>query len=439
MAGRREYDDGYTRRRNESCGGGRGRDDRERDYHGNYERREDRRFEEVGREDRPRNEEERGRQPAGMEISFERRFEPGGSSGRPPLICYGCKVVGHYHNDCWRFWTNEETRRRMEADGYQCPPEFARRGRSVSPRQQKLVHLKRSPSEEPRTSSRLDDLGKTVATMKDFVDLEMARREVKEQKKREKELAKQREEEEQATVEQARRIKEQREMKKLEKQKRCEADREAITKAVDIQLALRLKNVLEVLKTEVHRVVREIIPELKGKAKVEKTIPSTFNPVEEASEVEEITEGTGGLYISEKRKREEDTPVGDSSSVTTPAKRTMKRATARPLRLTKRLRTRNTHTKVTQSRITRRAQTEIKATLKNSNIDRLQFLDSVRRELINCHHDEIKAICGREEVAYKTKLADLRADVKFGTLDPDAAVVNLTADFDDQTDEEGTN
>ncbi|GBG69328.1 hypothetical protein CBR_g4024 [Chara braunii] len=208
----------------------------------------------------------------------------------------------------------------MEADGYRCRPEFERRRRSVSPQQHRQAITKRSPSEEPRTSSRLDDLGKTVAAMKDFVDLELARREAKEARKREKEAAKMREEEKRVAAEEARLAAEAKNQKKLEKQRCREADREAITKVVGVQVALRLRNVPKVLKNEVQRAVWEIIPDLKGKAKIIEENPSTSTSAEILNAVEVITGDTENLHISEKRKRGEDMPVGDSPPITTPAK-----------------------------------------------------------------------------------------------------------------------
>ncbi|GBG58956.1 hypothetical protein CBR_g24306 [Chara braunii] len=333
----------------------------------------------------------------------------------------------------------------MEADGYRCPPEFARRGRSISPQRQRPAQAKRSPSEEPKTSSQIEDLGKTVEAMKEFVDLEMARREAKEMRKREKEAAKKREEEERVAAEEIRAAEELKRQRKLEKQRRREADREAITKVVDVQVALRLKNIPEVLKNEVHHVVREIIPDLKGKGKVGEEGPSTSSSAEVLNAIEDITGETENLHISEKCKRGEDTPVGDSPYVTTPAKRTTKWATSRPLRLTERLCARNTQMKSAQVRMSRKALTGMKAALKDTKFERLQFLDSERRELINLHHNEIKAICGREGVVYKMKLqtifdiADRRADVKFGMLAAEDAVVNLTSEFEEQADDGNDN
>ncbi|GBG85013.1 hypothetical protein CBR_g39477 [Chara braunii] len=188
----------------------------------------------------------------------------------------------------------------MEADGYRCPPKFVKRGRSVSPQQQCQASTKWSPSEEPRTSSQLDDLGKTVAAMEEFVDLELTRLEAKELRKREKEAAKKREEEERAAAEQLRLAVEAKNQKKLEKQRRREVDREAITKAVDAQVTLLLRNIPEVLKSEVQRVVRDIIPDLKGKEKVVEENPSTSTSTEVQDVVERITGDTKNLHISEK-------------------------------------------------------------------------------------------------------------------------------------------
>ncbi|GBG67843.1 hypothetical protein CBR_g964 [Chara braunii] len=139
--------------------------------------------------------------------SRDERNEVGDAPRRTqPVVCFGCKAVGHYRSDCWRLWTNPETHRQLEADGYHCPQDYQRRGRSSSPRRNPAMSFKRSPSEEPKTAARTAELEKAVEAMKSFIDAEMARRSAKENKKLEKAEAKQREEQERLAREEVKRL-----------------------------------------------------------------------------------------------------------------------------------------------------------------------------------------------------------------------------------------
>ncbi|GBG68375.1 hypothetical protein CBR_g2918 [Chara braunii] len=193
----------------------------------------------------------------------ERRNDSAEPTRRLPPVCFGCKVPGHYRSDCWRFWADTASRKQAERDGYACPPEFDRRGRSISPKRSYGAPLHRSPSADSKTVSKLEELGERVATLKEFVELEKVRREEKEKKRlareeaRKKELEAVQREAEECVAEEARCL------RKLEKQRRREEEQLAMTKAVEMQLAVRLSKIQEEIKSEVRKVVE------KGKAKEE--------------------------------------------------------------------------------------------------------------------------------------------------------------------------
>ncbi|GBG64236.1 hypothetical protein CBR_g41157 [Chara braunii] len=102
---------------------------------------------------------------------------------RPPPLCYGCNVPGHYRSDCWRFWRNADSRRKAERDGFTCPPNFDKRGRSGSPTRSHRASFRRSPSLDFKMMSKIAKLGDIVITLKEFVDVEKSRKLEKERKR----------------------------------------------------------------------------------------------------------------------------------------------------------------------------------------------------------------------------------------------------------------
>ncbi|GBG69015.1 hypothetical protein CBR_g3715 [Chara braunii] len=206
------------------------------------------------------------------------------------------------YGDCLQFAL--VVRSQAERDGYVCPPEFERRGRSASPRRNYGATVYRSPSADSKTTSKLEELGESVASLKEFIDLEKVRREEKERKRLAKEEIKKREMEARQREEEERLAEEARCMRKLDKQRKREEEQLAMTKAVEMQLAVRLSKIHEDIKNEVRKVVE------KGKEKIE--LPSSSRTTNEPNEVEAITTATENLAIAEKRKRGEDTTVGDT-------------------------------------------------------------------------------------------------------------------------------
>ncbi|GBG91046.1 hypothetical protein CBR_g51780 [Chara braunii] len=402
------------------------RNDRGDDYRrGNYGDERDRRYHapSLDRDDEPEDRRERRREDHGRsgrgrdERSNERHVD---SPRRPPpVVCFGCKVVGHYRSDCWRLWTNPETRRQMGADGYRCPPEFQRRGRSGSPQSNRGTFTERSPFEESKTMNRTENLEKTVEAMKAFVDTEMARRAEKERKKLEKAQAKKCEEEEQAAAEAAKRAEELKRQRRLNKIRKQEEEREAMAKDVEVSVGLRFGTVDDRLKNIIREVLSESNILAKDKGKAPEAIASTSGVANESA-IDVITKSTEGLQITEKRKRGEDTPLGNNPRVTTPTKRVTRRTNLKPLRLAEKLRMRPALKKTSTLRLNRVAMIAVKAILQYTTLERMQFLEATHRDLIPIHHDEIRATCAREGVPYKTNLqaifdlADRRAEVKFG-------------------------
>ncbi|GBG61731.1 hypothetical protein CBR_g23246 [Chara braunii] len=244
----------------------------------------------------------------------------------------------------------------------------------------------------------------------------------REQRRREREEAR-------LAEEAARAAEAERAFRKAEKQRKREEEQLAMGKVVEVQLSVRLSDIREEIRTKVRKALSisvKTTPITKGKEKVIaiEDIPSASGT---SSEVEAITEGAGNLSIQEKRKCGEDTPVGDSPPVTTPAKRVSKRAIVRSVCLSERLQ--RTRTKIVARRSTRgttsKALTAMKSPARDSMMERLMFLDSKRRELSKLDYDTLRAFCREEGVSYAPKvqaifdLADRREQLRFSDQLPE--------------------
>ncbi|GBG60685.1 hypothetical protein CBR_g12421 [Chara braunii] len=291
----------------------------------------------------------------------------------------------------------------MEADGYVCPAEFNRRTGAPSPPKDRA----QPPlAVDAATQNRLEELGRTVASVQEFVEMERARRVEREQRGRERDEAR--------LVEEAARAAEvERAVRKAEKLRKREEEQLAMAKAVEVQLSVRLGDIREEIKTEVRKalsssLVKQQLTEIattKGKEKVV-TIEDLSSTSGTSSEVEVITEGTGNLSLQEKRKRGDDVPVGDSPPVTILAKRTSKRSSIRPVRLSECLQ--RTRTKISVRRPARceatKALTALKPPARDTMMERMLFLDNTQRELSKLDYDTLRAICRDEGVNYATKV-----------------------------------
>ncbi|GBG66725.1 hypothetical protein CBR_g68709 [Chara braunii] len=300
----------------------------------------------------------------------------------------------------------------MENDGHICPPEFDWCKRVASPG--------RTNSSDALTA-RLDELGQSVASLSEFVGVELARRNEKEKKKREKEERRRLEEEEQ-----------EREAERIEKaaaearKKEEEQLAMAKAKAVEIQLALRIGSIRDEIRSEIRRAISE------GKAVVTEDTPSTSGTATTSEEeVAAITEGAEKLSIVEKRKRGEDVSVADSPPVTTPAKRTSKRPGVRPIRLSDRLQRARAKISRKNVRTPVKALTAVKRP-PDMAMERLSFLDLTCRELSQMDYEKVRRICRIEGVPYTTKmqaifdLAEWQATLRFGKEEEQStALVNI--------------
>ncbi|GBG75431.1 hypothetical protein CBR_g20061 [Chara braunii] len=168
----------------------------------------------------------------------------------------------------------------------------------------------RSASDEPTLLKQLDDLASSFATMKNYIDNELARKEEKEKEKKEKEKkekekSKQEEREREQREEDARLTREKRDEKcriKNEEEKRKEAEfREALRKDLRMEVRRHVGGVCE----ELHHRSLDTLPTSKMKKGKEK-VPVYHSTSDEEdnldnSDVEALSEQAEGLVISEKR------------------------------------------------------------------------------------------------------------------------------------------
>ncbi|GBG75037.1 hypothetical protein CBR_g19550 [Chara braunii] len=255
---------------------------------------QDRRRETIRNEDQDRGRDNRLDQRP--EYGRERRA----SSREPPRrfvpVCYECGEPGHYRNQCPRLSGEGSSR-------------FPSRGRSTSPRNYPRHPDRRPTCDEPVLKKQFEDLSSTVATMKEFVERENARREEKERRKHEKAERRKHEEEAKAEAERLEMEKklksERRENEKKKETMRLAEQKEQMKKELISTLSVHMGGLREELKYHMDRCLEELA-KLKGKAK--KQSPSTGQSSDDEyesskSEVEALSEKTGHLTIGGKRRR----------------------------------------------------------------------------------------------------------------------------------------
>ncbi|GBG71198.1 hypothetical protein CBR_g8501 [Chara braunii] len=316
-----------------------------------------------------------------------------------PPRCFKCNSIGHYANQCSWFDAPSTFR-----DSY--------RGRSTSPR--RGHQAKSSSSGESQMASNIEKLGQNVASLQEYVKLELSKKSKREAKKKVKELAKQREEEER--MERERRI-----ARKAEKERKAKEKNLKLAKSVDLQLSLKIGELREEIRHELRRVI-------KGKAKDVKqacsrsTSDSNGNGV---GGVDGLSAMAGRLTINEKRKRGEEPVFEDSPPMEIPPKRTPAKCSfVKPIRLTSRLKSRTPETML-RTKLKRRSRqaSNKKIPAECGELGRLRYLDSVRRDLIDLDAKALEALCKKIGIEYRGKInaifdiADSKASLAYNSAE----------------------
>ncbi|GBG83632.1 hypothetical protein CBR_g37435 [Chara braunii] len=344
---------------------------------------------------------DRGRKPSS---DRERERERGQRCGPPG--CFRCQRVGHYANQCSWFDAPRTT-----GD--------SQRARSSSPR--RGFQGQSSSSGESRRTPELEKLERNVASLQEYIQLERAKKDEKEARKKAKALAKQREEE--GRLERERSI-----AKKIEKEKRAEEKQLELAKSVDTQLFLKIGELRDEIRQELRRAIKG-----KNKAKSQ-----TSNDEESGNESDDGTNDlnirTGQLTINEKRKRGEEPVFEDSSPpMIVPPKRTPTRHKGMKEIKTPRSKTRTPRTKMksrTKLRTGGQRTPAKKIPAKYETVGHYQYLETVRRELIDCDAKTLEAKCRDAGIEYRGKMyaifdiAYQKAMVAYGSEQEGGTVVH---------------
>ncbi|GBG89573.1 hypothetical protein CBR_g49362 [Chara braunii] len=288
-------------------------------------------------------------------------------------VCYECGKSGHYRNQC------------PKLGGEVC-------SRDIRQRHQARHHEQRATSEDPAIRKTVEELVTSVATMKEFIDTESARKEQKAKRKAEKHERKKREEEERRAAEEAR-IAEVRRAMKEEKLKRDEKKRERMRKEMNMEISLHMGDIRDALRYGRDHENRE---QAKGKQKVE-----TYSSDEEyqdsyESDFEALSSKTENLVITKKCKRSTEKPVGDSPPMESPAKRTADRWFQLGCR-------HSAMKKSPQHRTPAPRSTRRKIPTAPGSVGKLKFITDNLQALANLNADELRHMCLAEDVQYEGK------------------------------------
>ncbi|GBG81961.1 hypothetical protein CBR_g34144 [Chara braunii] len=156
------------------------------------------------------------------------------------------------------------------------------------------------PTTDDQLESKVAKIGKSVAAVCQFVEIEQHKKAAKEQKKMEKKEAEERAAAERLEAEAKRKKKEEKARRKAEKF-------EEVNKNLDIKVALRVGELREDVREDVRLEIKEAIGELcrvvaRGKQKVSPVDPDHEGNAS-SSDTDELSQRTRNLCLSEKRKR----------------------------------------------------------------------------------------------------------------------------------------
>ncbi|GBG86722.1 hypothetical protein CBR_g41786 [Chara braunii] len=243
--------------------------------------------------------------------------------------------------------------------------------------------------------------------MKNYIDIEHARKEKKEKEKKEREKLKQEEREREQREEEVRLAREKRDEKrriKKEKEKQKEVEfRETMRKELRMEVRRHVGGVCE----ELHHRLLNILPTSKTSKGKKKVLVYHSTSDEERnsdnSDVEALSEQAEGLAISEKRKRSAELVIGNSPPMETSAKRRTKRGKLDPKRLVLSCR----HPSMKKPPIKK---TPVGSHMKKRKIPatvgdpgKLRFVIDNLRKLGGMNVDELKQMCREEDVQFEGK------------------------------------
>ncbi|GBG80446.1 hypothetical protein CBR_g30910 [Chara braunii] len=359
----------------------------------------------------------------GNSRSTDRGYDRGGDRyyRRPPPRCFSCNERGHYANQCPN---------RGRPGSRPSTSHDPQRVLSTSPKKDRSGEAGGSTSLHPELRRQIEELGRGLASVSEFVQTEMAKKAEEERVAKEAEAEAQRKAAEKTE-------REKKERKRLGKLCKDEERAVEIDKQVEIQVAIKTSEFFD-------RMEANLIPGMslarkaKGKKQVVYVSEHETKSEEEGREstTKDIRTKTGRLTINEKRKRGPEPKFDDSPPMLTPVKRTP----------------RSTKTKAPGAsvRVTR-SKTKVKTKLspyvdkckrspgQPGTVAKLRFRNQAMEELRGLDAQELQAICKAENIAYNGKvdaifdIASHRTRKAFGEVEP----VDLAEMFG-QEDEDST-
>ncbi|GBG80689.1 hypothetical protein CBR_g31148 [Chara braunii] len=339
-----------------------------------------------------------GDRRAGGERSFDRGLRRG------PLICFNCDEPDHYANQCPHLRRNGHL------------PTWTNRGGSSPPSRPSLSRWQQSDPLE----SKVAEIGKSVAAVCRFVELEQQKNAAKERRKAERKEAEERAEAERAATLLSK-------QKKEEKARKEAEIKEELHKSLDVRMVVRVGELRDDVREDVRQEIREAIGELclavsRGKQKkVDPAVPAEGSSAS-SSEAEELNLLTRRLSISEKRNRGPEVVFEGSPPMEVPPKRTPKRG-LRPTRISGRLTRSKARMQktITPRKMSPSIRKNIPAAI--GIVGRLKFEKRVLSDLKNLDALVLQNICKDEGIPYNGKfeaifdIAAHRTHVAYGTND----------------------
>ncbi|GBG63386.1 hypothetical protein CBR_g38008 [Chara braunii] len=325
---------------------------------------------------------------------------------RSSVKCFNCDETGHYANQCphreRRYYSN---RLSTSSD--------SRRARS--PRRFDSQKSYTAPKEETELRERVAKLTKGVATIKEHFDVVQAKIEEKVRRKMEKARA-------------------------LEEERLKQEEEDAhLAQEVAQRDRCDIKEKKQVILEPEHESESEYSSE-----------------GSETSVTQELSEKTGRLCITEKRKRSDDVPIGDSPPMKAPLKCTPMRGCVRmgehcqrvaraktkgtrtPIRAKKHSPIKTPLSKLTKNR--KLSPPRGKLTSSSKSLSRLRFCDSIMKELKDCNAEELQRYCKDEGIPYVGKidvifdLAEHRVQLRFPCIIPTTDIIHISESKDVEAD-----
>ncbi|GBG77489.1 hypothetical protein CBR_g23936 [Chara braunii] len=339
----------------------------------------------------------------------ERGYDRGPRRGA--LICFNCDEPGHYANQCPLPKRNGVPASSAHRGGLSPPgrPSFSRRPQQTDPLESKVA-----------------EIGKTVAAVCQFVEVEQQKKAAKERRKAEKKEA-----EERVKAERAAALL--RKQKKEEKIRKEAESKEELHKSLDVRMAVRVSELREDVREDVRQEIRDAIGELClavscVKQKAVEPSETAAESSASSSETEELSMRTRTLCISKKRKQGPDVACEGSPPMELPAKRTPRRA-ARPGGFAGRLTRAKSRTQKTPTPKKTLPSIRKKTPAAIGIVGRLRFEKRVMKDLKNLDVLVLQNICKDKGIPYNGKFEAIfgivakRTQVAYGSDDEEEAVI----------------